>query len=130
MLEAVGSDEQLQLHSSGGSVPISEVCDAQTLTFSHKYKNLLKTGAKGLTIQQLREKTLDPISKIGLSQSERTTGSVGGEGDAFVELERKLQGMTEEEIRNINKEGRNKLRQALTELTRRREKKEKKTGTR
>ena len=55
MLEAVGSDEQLQLHSSGGSVPISEVCDAQTLTFLHKYKNLLKTGAKGLTIQQLRE---------------------------------------------------------------------------
>ena len=95
---------------------------------------MLKTGAKGLTIQQLREKTQDPISKIGLSQSERTTGSVGGEGDAYVELERKLQGMTEEEIRNINKEGRNKLRQALAELTRRREKKKekkkKKTGTR
>ena len=84
---------------------------------------MLKTGAKGLTIQQLRGKTLDPISKIGLSQSERTTGSVGGEGDAFVELERKLQSMTEEELRSINKEGRDKLKQALTELTRRREKK-------
>ena len=129
MLEAIGSDEQLQLHSSGGKVSISEVCDAQTLTFLHKYKNLLETGARGLTIQQLQNLTLEPITKNRLSQSERTTGSLGGEGDAFVELERRLQSMTEEELRSINKEGREKLRQALTELRRRREKKKKKTDT-
>ena len=51
---------------------------------------------------------------------------MGGEGGTFVELERKLQSMTEEELRSINKEGREKLRQALTELTRRREKRRKK----
>ena len=127
LLGAIGSGEQLQIHSPGGEIPISEVVDGKTLMFLQRYKHLLEKGTKELSARQLRLQTLEPISNFKNSQREHVTGSLGGEGESFAELDEKLQQMSEEEKRKLDKELREKLKQALTELRRRREKKKKRT---
>ena len=64
LLEAIGSDEQLQIHSSGGEIPISEVVGGKTLMFLQRYKHLLEKGTKELSARQLRLQTLEPISNL------------------------------------------------------------------
>ena len=131
LLEAIGMDEQMQIHSSGGEIPLSKLVDGKTLMFLQRYKHLLDNGAKALSADQLKWQTLDPISKLQNSQHEHVTGSLGGEGDTtFAEIDEKLQQMTEDEKRKLDKEIKEKLMKALTELKRRREKKQRRTGLR
>ena len=76
LLEAIGSDEQLQIHSSGGVIPLSKIVDGKTLMLPQRYKHLLDNGAKALSPDQLKWQTLDPIAKLGNPQHEHVTGSL------------------------------------------------------
>ena len=111
VLEVIGSDENLQLHTMGTPIPLFPVIDSKSLVYLMRYRERLKEQIKP-TIRSLELKTLNPFTEFMDDDARKMAGkslneTIGGESN--LEFGAFCEGVRQEAVAKLSEEEKKSL---------------------
>merc|ERR1711924_409709 len=118
VLEIIGSNENLQLHTMGTPIPLFTVVDSKSFVFLMRYRQRLVEQIKP-TIRTLELQTLNPFTEFMNDETRKMAGNsisetIGSESN--LEFEAFCEGVRQEAVAKLFVEERESLNRLLNEL--------------